>query len=93
MTFDMMTAINFVLAVIILAMGVLNYSKKKEVVSLYVGVGFGFFAVSHLLTLVGMGTSLALPLAVVRTIGYMSIIIGLYIAIKPMAKPAAKKKK
>ena len=90
MTFDMMTAINFVLAVIILAMGVLNYSKKKEVVSLYVGVAQ--LTVYHLLTLVGMGTSLALPLAVVRTIGYMSIIIGLYIAIKPMAKPAPGRK-
>ena len=89
MAFDMMTAVNFVLAIIILAMGVLNFVKKKEAVSLYVGVGFGFFAVTHLLTLEGMASSLSLALAAIRAIGYMSVVLGLYIALKP----AAKKKK
>jgi hypothetical protein len=91
MAFDMMTFVNLVFALAILALGMWNFLKSKNAVSLYVGVGFGLFGVSHLMTLAGLAVSLSQSLVVFRTVGYMSVILGLYVAMKPAPKPSKKK--
>jgi len=95
MAIDMMTLVNLVLSLVVFVMGVWVFMKIKNAIALYVAVGFGFFAVSHFLTLEGMGTALASPLAVLRVLGYMSIVLGLFIAVKQTAaaKAPAKKRK
>jgi hypothetical protein len=50
---------------------------------MYVGVGFALFGVSHFMTFVGLATSLADVLLVVRTLGYLVIIFALYTIWKP----------
>ena len=69
----------------ILAMGVLDFVKKGAV-SLYVGVGFGLFVVSHPLAIAGYAADLVLPLVV----GYMPVVLALYIWMKEA--PAKKNK-
>jgi uncharacterized membrane protein (UPF0136 family) len=91
MTFDIMSAVNMVFGLVIFASGLYCYMRMKSVLSLYLGAAFGLFAITHFLTFIGMGTELQVPLAVARTIGYMTIIMGLYIKLKPA--PAAKKRK
>jgi uncharacterized membrane protein (UPF0136 family) len=96
MAFDMMTALNFVFGLVIFATGIYCYMRMKSILSLYVGSAFGIFALTHLMSLLGMGTDLATPMAVMRSIGYMAIILGLYIKIKPAqsgkSAPAKKRK-
>lgn len=93
MAIDIVTSVNFVLSVVILAIGVLNYLKMKSVVSLYVGAGFGLFAVSHLATLAGLSDSMSSALVVIRAVGYISVIIALYAVMVAKPVPVQKKPK
>ena len=45
-------------------------------VSLYIGIAFGLFAVSHALTLVGLAASLQALIIVIRVIGYLLVMIA-----------------
>jgi hypothetical protein len=72
------TVVNLVLCVVILALGVWAYNKKKDEVPLYIGIAFGLFAVSHLLTLLGLAASLNILLIIVRLIAYLLVVFTLY---------------
>ena len=75
---DTITAINFVMCVVILILGVMAYGKKKVAMPLLVGIAFGFFAVSHLATLLGFAEPWGSFLIVVRTIAYLLVIYALF---------------
>ncbi len=45
-------------------------------VSLFIGLAFGLFAVSHALTLAGLAKSLEALLIVIRTIGYLLVMVA-----------------
>ncbi|VVB94334.1 Uncharacterised protein [uncultured archaeon] len=75
---DPITAVNLVLSVIILVLGYLGYKKSKENVSLYVGIAFGLFGVSHLATLLGFAQSLVSVLITIRTLAYLIVIFAVY---------------
>lgn len=72
------TAVNLVLAVIILVLGLWAYTKNKSQVGLLVGIGFGLFGLSHLLTLLGLAAGMTAFLIIVRTIGYLLVIVALW---------------
>jgi len=72
------TIVNLVLCVIILALGIWGYSKKKNDVPLYIGIAFGLFGVSHLLTLLGLAAGLTAFLIVIRLIAYLLVVFALY---------------
>jgi hypothetical protein len=71
------TVINLILAVVILALGIWAFVKRKSDVALYIGIAFGLFAVSHALTLAGLAASLETFLIVIRIIGYLLVIFAL----------------
>ena len=75
---DLITSMNFVLCVVITALGVVVYSKKKDATSLYLGIAFALFGLSHLTTLAGLAADLAAFLIVIRTIAYLLVIFALY---------------
>jgi len=77
MALDPITAVNFVLTIVIFALGVALYGRKKNVMALYIGIAFGLFAISHLATLLGLAASLVVPLIVVRTVAYIIVILAL----------------
>lgn len=45
---------------------------------LYVGIAFGLFGVSHLMTLLGLKDALEIVLIVVRTLAYLLVAFALY---------------
>jgi hypothetical protein len=70
---------NLVFDLIILCLGVFAYikMKKKQAMGACIGIGFGFFAISYILTILGYG-SLNIVLIPLRVLGYLSVIAGLY---------------
>ena len=72
------TIVNLILAVIILILGIWAYGKKKAGAALLVGIAFGLFAISHLLTLLGLAGTLNTILIVIRILGYLVAIFAVY---------------
>lgn len=75
---DTIIAVNFVMCVVILILGVMAYSKKKVAMPLLIGIAFGLFAVSHLATLLGFAKAWESFLIVDRTIAYLLVIYALF---------------
>ena len=85
-------ATNLILAVTILILGIRIYEWKKETLALYVAAGFGLFAVSHVLTILGYGDVQALMLPI-RVLGYLAVIAGLVVLLLRTGKePRAEQK-
>lgn len=78
---DAITLVNLILSVVILIMGIWAYAAGKTRSILYIGIGFGFFALSHLLTLIGLATSLAVLILILRLLGYLLVIYAIYIVL------------
>jgi len=51
--------------------------------ALYIGVAFGLFGISHLVSLVGLGAALTDMLLIIRTLAYLVFIFALYKVWKP----------
>ncbi|NQV08588.1 hypothetical protein HQ529_01905 [Candidatus Woesearchaeota archaeon] len=75
---DPMYAVNLVLCVIILVLGIWGYKKSGNKTELFVGVAFGLFGVSHLATLFGYKAMLQNFLIVIRTVAYLLVVYALY---------------
>lgn len=71
---------NLILAVAILILGVWVYERKKEIVALCVASGFGLFALSHALVILGYG-NLDTVIIPVRVAGYLVVIVGLVVVL------------
>ena len=78
MTWEPVTTTNFVLCIVILALGIWAYVKKNNDVPLYIGIAFGLFAVSHLMTLLGLAAGLTAFLITIRIIAYLLVVFALY---------------
>jgi len=83
---DMVTLSNLILSTIILIMGIWEYTRNQARSVLYIGIAFGLFAVTHLLSLLGLAATLSAFILVIRVLGYLIVIYALYIIM-------AKKKK
>jgi signal transduction histidine kinase len=81
LVWDSISALNLTLCVIILILGYRNYLILKNKTSLYVGIGFALFGISHFVTLLGLREAAEGPLIVVRTLGYLLVLIAMYTAI------------
>lgn len=76
--FDPVTVMNLVFDLIILCLGVYSYKKVKGSAGSVVGIGFGFFAISYVITILGFG-SVTAALIPLRILGYLSVIGGMYL--------------
>ena len=77
-SWDPMYVVNLVLCIIILALGCWGYRKTGDRVPMYVGIAFGLFGVSHLVTLLGLKEALETVLIVIRTLAYLIVVFALY---------------
>jgi hypothetical protein len=75
---DPLTALNLVLCVVILVLGIIGYRRSGKPFPLYIGIAFGLFGLSHLLTILGLKESLAALLIVVRTLAYLLVLFAVY---------------
>ena len=82
MVLDPIREVNLVLCVIIFILGYLGFRKKKDPVPLYIGIAFGLFGVSHLLTILGYKDALTTFLITIRTIAYLMVVLALYNVVK-----------
>jgi uncharacterized membrane protein YhfC len=78
---DPVTLVNLILTIAVLIMGIWAYVAVKSRSMLYVGTGFGLFALTHLLTLMGLAASMAMFILIVRILAYLLILYAVYIVI------------
>jgi len=72
---DPVTVMNLIFDLVILLIGFVVYKEKKSPLPLWVAVAFCLFAISYVLTIVGVAsTFILIPL---RALGYLSVIVGL----------------
>ena len=77
---DTLTFVNLILCIVILVFGIISYQRTKSRVTLYVGIAFGLFGLTHLATLLGMNITLNTALIIVRTLAYLLVTYALYLA-------------
>ena len=75
---DPIYIVNLVLCIIILILGYLTYKKSKEIIPIYISIGFTLFGISHLATILELKEMLSDALIVIRTFGYLLVIFALY---------------
>jgi uncharacterized membrane protein (UPF0136 family) len=75
---DPIYGVNLILCIAIVLLGYWGYQKKKNPVSLYVGIAFGLFGISHLATLMGQRAALGDVLIIVRLVAYLLVVFALY---------------
>jgi hypothetical protein len=75
---DPVLMINLALCVVILVMGIWEYTKSKFLLPLYIGIAFGLFGVSHLITLLSMGVAFSGGIIMIRLLAYVLVIFALY---------------
>jgi len=74
--------INTVLCVVIVILGYLAYKKNQKTPALFIGIAFGIFGLSHILTIVGLGEPLMNFLIAIRAIAYLLVVIALFIMVR-----------
>ena len=75
---DPVYLLNFALCIVILMLGAYAYRRKRSFIPLLIGVAFGLFAISHLMTLLDMAKTLETPLIAIRALAYLTVIFALY---------------
>jgi hypothetical protein len=76
MALEPVTVMNLVLALIIFILGIWVYRVKNIVLAVYVAIGFGLFAISHFLVLLGTNSS-DISIIIIRALGYLIVIYAL----------------
>lgn len=71
-----MMLLNLVLCLVIVVVGLLAYQKKNDLVIILVVGAFALFGVSHLASLLGVEQAYETILLVLRTIGYILVIVA-----------------
>ena len=75
---DPVLIINTILCITILVLGCGGFRKNRDVTPVIIGIAFGIFGLSHILTLLGYGKSLESFLIVIRVLAYIIVVFALY---------------
>jgi hypothetical protein len=78
---DPITLVNLILTIVLLIMGIWAYTARRSRSMLYIGIAFGLFALTHLITLIGLAAGMAGFILVVRILAYLLAIYAIYIVI------------
>ena len=78
MTLDPTTLTNLVFCAIILILGIIGYKRSEEMWPLFIGIAFGLFGVTHLLTLLDLKEALATLLLAIRIIAYLMVALTVF---------------
>lgn len=79
---DPITAVNIVLCIIIFLLGYIGYVRKQDALSFTIGIAFGLFAISHIITSFEASKPLTIAVITIRIIAYLVVIFALYRAVK-----------
>ncbi|HVN74071.1 MAG TPA: hypothetical protein VMT44_05710 [Methanoregula sp.] len=86
---DPVTLVNFLLAVIILVLGTVEYTNSRNATVLLIGAAFGLFALSHLITLLGYAATLSWFLVLIRLVAYLIVICAMVRIVYGKKEPSA----
>jgi len=86
LSIDPVVLINLALCIIILVLGLWEYSRTGARLAAYIALAFGLFGISHLLTLLSLGAGITPLLICIRLAAYLLVIFGLSRVIK-LRKP------
>jgi hypothetical protein len=75
---DPIYVVNLILCAIILVFGIIGWRRSKNSYPVYIGMAFGLFGLSHLVTILGLKAPLEVPLIVVRTLAYLLVVFTVY---------------
>ena len=75
---NIFTLVNFVLSFLIFAFGCWAYVKTKNKAPFYIGVAFGLFSLSHLMSLIGIHRDFRDTLILARAFSYFIVLTTLY---------------
>jgi len=78
MEIDLVTLVNLLLCLTIVALGLLGYRRSKHTLPLMLAVVFALFGLSHLMILMGLFEELELVIFGIRVAGYALVIYLLY---------------
>ncbi|HCL00018.1 MAG TPA: hypothetical protein DHW42_07955 [Candidatus Marinimicrobia bacterium] len=91
LTFDLSFAVNLLLCVLILILGIRAFKLGKGKMPLLLGIAFGLFGLSHLANLLGLHDSLSKVLLIMRIFAYLLVVYIQYqIATTPQKKQEEK---
>ena len=76
LNFDLITAINIILCIVIFLLGVTSKSKKNKNSIILIAWAFGIFAISHIFTILELRQRFEFFLVVIRFIAYLLIVAG-----------------
>ncbi len=77
-----LNVVNTVLCIIIVILGFLAYNRNHKMPALLIGVSFGIFGLSHIVTMLGFEKSLMNILIAIRSIAYLFVVFALFIMVK-----------
>lgn len=80
MDLDPVVLLNLTFDIVIVILAAVFYQKNKNTLVGWVAVAFALFAFSYVLTLAGVGSSWVL--VPIRTVGYLSVVLGLILSRK-----------
>ncbi|MFC1644379.1 hypothetical protein ACFL5C_03600 [Candidatus Omnitrophota bacterium] len=75
--FNPIDIINTALCIIIVLLGYWGYKKDQDKVPLLIGIAFGLFGVSHIVTLIGLENALMSFMITVRVLAYLLVVFAL----------------
>ena len=76
--FSLFTLVNFVLSFSIFIFGCWAYIKTRNKAPFYIGVAFGLFSLSHMMSLVGLQREFRDTLILIRGFSYFIVLTTLY---------------
>jgi hypothetical protein len=74
---NIITLINLTACIIILILGNIIFTRNGSKGCLLIGISFGLFGLSHLLTLLGIQEVLGGALILIRTLAYLLVILAM----------------
>jgi len=66
---------NFILCLVVLAVGTIVYVKTKNKTPFHIGIAFGLFGISHMISLMGLENSFTSTMVLPRAFGYLIIML------------------
>ena len=77
---------NLALCIVIFILGYWGYRKRRDAVSLLIGMAFGLFGISHLGTLLGLAADWTNVLIGIRVLAYLTVVYALFKYVTMKAK-------
>jgi len=75
--FEVMSTVNMVLCIMILAVGCIVYARTKNKVPFHIGVAFGLFAVTHVIAMFGVQCSFVTTVMLIKVFAYLIVLFSL----------------